>query len=316
MRFYVHSGNHGDGNGITDTILFLKNALQDCGHTAYISPRIEKDNVNIVMEHFIEEKHLQALIDGRNQGARFILIGTEPIVNGTFNGGIESKHWHYGNRDYWRVRFDAFAIAATMADAIWVLAESMVPGYTALFPNVPVRFLPHGHVNNFANIVHRPESERNIDFYFSGSLTAHRERILKDLARTHHVGLNNPGVGEYLRQDMLSRSKVCLSLRLSENNLIPSVSRMHHHLQNRSFMLHEAYPLPCVLDPFVLQASGADFCDWARAALEIPNRREIADGAYERFKEALPMTRLLPPLLEEALDHMQSSGPMPLARAA
>ena len=109
--------------------------------------------------------------------------------------------------------------------------------------------------------------------------------------------VNDQGTPEYLRQDHVSRSKVCLSLRLSPNNRIPSVSRMHFHLQNRSFLLHEAYELPSPLDPFVLQANSEDLVEWAEAALALPNRRQLADDMHQRFKEALPMSRLLPPLL-------------------
>ncbi|MDL2336325.1 MAG: hypothetical protein QFE16_00640, partial [Pseudomonadota bacterium] len=267
MRFSIHSGNHDNSPGIGDTVLFLKNALQDCGHTASISHRIVPGVVNVVMEHFVEEAHIRPLLEGRVAGARFILIGTEPVVGGTFNGGIAGNHWHYGNRDYWKLRFEMFSVAAGLADAIWVLAESMVPAYTALFPDVPVRFLPHGHVNNFATVQQRPESERDIDFYFSGSLTEHRKRILAVLGQFGQVACNEQSTPEYLRQDMLSRAKVCLSLRLSPNNDIPSVSRMHFHLQNRSFLLHEAYALPCPLDPFVLQAPSADLVEWAQFAL-------------------------------------------------
>ena len=304
MHFYIHTGNHNSSHSITDTVLFLKAALQDCGHPTGISHEVMPGHVNLVLEHFVEERHLRALLDGRAAGARFILIGTEPIVGGTFNGGVEGSHWHYGNRDYWKLRFDSFKIAAGMADAIWVLAESMVPAYAELFPQQPVRFLPHGYASDLAAVLQRPEAQRDIDFYFSGSITEHRKRILGTLAQTHRVVCNDHGTPEYLRQDQLSRSKVCLSLRLSAHNDIPSVSRMHFHLQNRSFLLHEAYALPCPLDPFVLQTPTDDLVTWARAALALPNRREIAVDMHERFKVALPMTRLLPPLLDEALSHM------------
>ena len=206
-----------------------------------------------------------------------------------------------------------------MADAIWVLAQSMVPGYARLFPGLPVSFLPHGYVNDFASVRQRPESERDIDFYFSGSMTEHRSKILHELARDHVVVGNDQSTPEYLRQDQLSRSKVCLSLRLSPQNEIPSVSRMHFHIQNRSFLLHEAYALPCPLDPFVVQTPSADLITWARAALDLKNRREIADGVHERFRSAMPMTQLLPPLLEEALSRVpqpKASRLESLARAA
>lgn len=316
MRFYIHSGNHNNSHGIADTVLFLKNALQDCGHTACISHRIVPGHVNIVMEHFVEEKHLRALLDGHAAGARYILIGTEPIIGRTFNDCIEGSHWHYSNADYWQLRFDSFKIAAKLADAIWVLAESMVPGYAGLFPDVPVRFVPHGHVNDFATVRQRPEADRDIDFYFSGSMTEHRKQIINELAKTNSVVGNDQSTPEYLRQDQLSRAKVCLSLRLSPHNDIPSVSRMHYHLQNRSFLLHEAYALPCPLDPFVLQAPSADLVEWAQFALTLPNRREIANSAHEKFKAALPMTRLLPPLIEEALARPASARRAPMACAA
>jgi hypothetical protein len=316
MRISIHCGNHDNSHGIADTVLFLKNALQDCGHTACISSTIVPGQLNLVMEHFVEERHLRALLDGHAAGARFILIGTEPIVGGTFNGGVEGSHWHYSNSDYWKLRFDSFKVAAALAETIWVLAESMVPGYAARFPTLPVRFLPHGHVRDFATVRQRPESERDIDFYFSGSLTEHRRRILGKLAQSHTVVTDDQGTPEYLRQDHLSRSKVCLSLRLSPHNDIPSVSRMHFHLQNRSFLLHEAYPLPCPLDPFVLQAPGDDLITWAHAALELPNRREIADSMHDRFKAALPMTQFLPPLLDEALAHGTRCQGAPMARVA
>jgi hypothetical protein len=316
MRFYIHTGNHNSSHSITDTVLFLKAALQDCGHPTGISHAVVPGHVNLVLEHFVEERHLRALLDGRAAGARFILIGTEPIVGRTFNDRIEDNHWHYGNADYWQLRFDAFSVAAKMADAIWVLAESMVPAYAQRFPEVPVRFLPHGHVNDLATVRQRPEAERDIDFYFSGSLTDHRKRILQELARHHVVVCNDQGTPEYLRQDQLSRSKVCLSLRLSPHNDIPSVSRMHFHLQNRSFLLHEAYALPCPLDPFVLQTPTDDLVTWARAALALPNRREIAVDMYEKFKLALPMTRLLPPLLDAALSHKARPAHLSAALAA
>ena len=304
MRFYIHTGNHNSHHGIGDTVLFLKNALQDCGHTACISHAVVPGHVNIVMEHFVKEGHLRALLDGHAQGARFIMIGTEPIVAGTFNSGIDDSHWHYSNRDYWTVRFEAFKAALGVCDAVWVLAESMLPAYNDLYRRSPVRFLPHGYVEDYATVRQRAEADRDIDFYFSGSLTEHRTQILSKLRSTHKVIVDDAASPEYLRQDNLSRAKVCLSLRLSPKNVIPSVSRMHHHLQNRSFVLQEKYALDGPLDPFVMHAPAEDFVEWAMAALEMPNRREIAEAAHQRFKQSLPMSRLLPPLIDEVIDRV------------
>lgn len=301
MRIYIHTGNHDNHPGIADTVMFLKNALQDCGYTACISHTIMPGHLNVLTEGFDKPHDLNALVEGYHAGARYVLIGTEPILRGIFNGGVDAQHAHYGNSHYWTQRFDAFRLACQFAGAVWVLAESMLSAYRELLPQLPVRFLPHGYVEDFASVRQRAEEERDIDFYFSGSMTEHRKQILRALGATHNVCVNDNCTPEYLRQDHLSRAKVCLSLRLSPHNEIPSVSRMHFHLQNRSFLLHERYALPCPLDPFVMQVPSDDLVEWARAALALTNRREIAEAALTRFRQALPMTRLLPPLLDEAI---------------
>lgn len=314
MRIYVYCGNHNNSTSITDTVRLLQQSLRDCGHDACIGERFEPGALHLVIEHFVEERRLHELVDGHAAGARFVLIGTEPIVGGSFNGGIDPSHWHYSNRDYWQLRFDTFKLAASLAEAVWVLAEDMLSAYRELLPGKPVHFLPHGWASGFATVQQRPEAQRDIDFYFSGSLTDHRRRILAELARAHRVVVNDQSTPEYLRQDHLARAKVCLSLRLSPANRIPSVSRMHFHLQNRSFLVHEAYELPCPLDPFVLAAKPEDVVPWALAALQLPNRREIADGVHDQFKAALPMSTLLPPLLDEVLARV--GAPSPILRAA
>jgi hypothetical protein len=90
---------------------------------------------------------------------------------------------------------------------------------------------------------------------------------------------------------------------------------MHFHLQNRSFLLHEAYELNSPLDSFVLTAQPAEFEAWALLALELENRRELADQAHDRFKAALPMDRLLVPLLEELVGQIESSSTRPATLA-
>jgi hypothetical protein len=314
MQFVIHTGNHDNSNGICDTVVLLRNALRDCGHEASISARIVPGRINILLEHFVEVRHLRELIDGHAAGARYILIGTEPIIGGTFNGGIDASHWHYSNTRYWQLRFDSFKVAVGLADAIWVLAESMLPAYRELFPQLPVRFLPHGWVSEFASVRQRPTHEQDIDFFFSGSLTEHRRAVLGELGRRHRVLHQVPGAPDYLRLDHLSRARVCLSLRLSPSNRIPSVSRMHYYLQNRCFMLHEAYELPSPLDPFVLTASSDDLVASAEAALHLANRQAIANDAHDRFQAALPMSRLLPPLVDEVAQRIAPEAA--LARAA
>ena len=54
------------------------------------------------------------------------------------------------------------------------------------------------------------------------------------------------------------------------------------------------------LEPYVLQAPTEDLIPWAQAWLEIASRREIANRMPDRFRAAVPMTELLPPLIDVA----------------
>ena len=84
MRFSICSGNHGNSTSITDTVTWLQRALQECGHRADINFGIEPRAVNILIEHFVDEKTLRDLLEGRRRGTRYVLIATEPIVGGVF----------------------------------------------------------------------------------------------------------------------------------------------------------------------------------------------------------------------------------------
>ena len=131
-------------------------------------------------------------------------------------------------------------------------------------------------------------------------MTDYRKAILDRLGRTHRVVYTNQATPEYLRLEHVARSKVCLSLRLVPENVIPSVSRMHFHLQNCNYMVHERYALPCALDTYVLHVPPEELIDWAFAALEVTNRGEIAQAAHTRFRHELPMSRLMPLVLQES----------------
>jgi hypothetical protein len=300
MRFSIHTGNHQNSPTIGDMVQFVRCALTDCGHDAQINELIVDDRYNVVLEHFVDAESLARIIDGHARGARYILIGTEPIVNGVFNGHMVDSHWHYSNEPYWRRRYETFIKIAGLADAVWVFAESMVESYRAVLPELPVVFLPHGHVEGFQSVRHRAPAEKDFDFYFSGTMTAHRQAVLQRLAQRHRVVYDNKDTPEYLRLEHLARSKVFLSLRLMPENVIPSVSRMHFHLQNCNYMIHERYQLPCALDRFVMHVPPEELIDWALAALEVTNRGESAQAARTRFRNEMPMSRLMAAVLADS----------------
>ena len=198
--------------------------------------------------------------------------------------------------------FDAFELAVGVADAIWVLAESMVDGLPRpVFAGSGALSAASAPVNGFATVQPRPEAQRDIDFYFSGAMTEHRQRILAALARQHVVVVNNQATPEYLRQDHVSRSQGL--------SVAAPVAGQPHSVGVAAALPPAEPQLRCCTRPTSCPrrsirsccAPPDDLIAWAEGALQLPDRREIADSSHQRFKAALPMTTLLPPLVDEAL---------------
>ena len=316
MRVNIYTGNHNNSVTITDLVYLLRGGIRDCGYDATISHDLMPGGCNIMIEHFLDDTNLLRLINAKTPGTRYVMIGTERLTGNTFNRGLGDKDSHYGNEVYWRTRFNNFMVAAQLSDAIWVLAEPEVAAYSAALPGKAVAFLPHGHVSEFAQVKHRPEATKDIDFFFSGSMTTHRRAIINALAEKHLVVYNPMHTADYLRMDLMSRAKVCLSMRISPDNEYPSVSRMHFHIENRNFLLHEAYAQGSPLDPYVLTAPPEDFVEWARHALDLSNRAELAEGLLAKFQTEMPMTRWLGPMLHSVLHAGEAAIAAPLLQVA
>ena len=298
-RIYIYTGNHNHYAGITDLVMMLRNGARDCGYDAVASHEPVAGQWNIFIENFTDQRQQQFIRSRWRPGTRYIVLCTEALTGRSFNDGLVSGHAHYGDGDYWQLRFEGFRSLLDLTDELWVLAQSQLGAYREAFPDKRVSLLSHGWVSGMATVEHRPESEKDLDFFFSGTLTPFRRRILEALGATHGVAISPQAGADYLRNDLLARAKVCLSIPLSAENRTPSVSRIHFHLQNSNFVLQHQYAESCDLDSFVLHAPAADFVDWARACLDIGNRREIACAASARFREEMPMTRFMGPLLAD-----------------
>lgn len=312
---YIHSANHFHSPGVQDALLMMRNGARDAGHSAYITDLPVPDSCSIFLEHFIEDSHWKMVRDAKTIGCRTIIVCTELISASGFNCelSVSTGGAHYADTRYWERRFAGFQAAITHTDEVWVLADSVVPDYQAALPGMPIRVLPHGWVSNFQRVDHEPEERKDIDFFFSGSLTPFRVDILNRLAKHHRVAVSPQGAPDYLRLDLLARAKVCLSLPLSPANRLPSLSRLHFHLQNANFVLQLQHQDSCALDPYVLHAPAADFGDWAVAALGVDNRRACAEASALRFRTEMPLARWIGPLLQEP---RHAAAALPLAPSA
>ncbi len=297
MRFSIFTGNH--NAGMHDLAEHLKHSLESAGHAAAFSRGLVRGTPNILVENF-GPKLLEMAIGLAASGTPLVLWGTEEITGETFNLGVAPGHAHYDLQEMWQLRHDNFATVAEHAAAIWVPVETLVEPYGRLAPGVPVRCFPHGYTEGWPRVEHRPEAAKDIDFYFSGTPTAHRRGILEALAARHKVVSHHHEVPEDVRRDYLARAKVCLSLRLGPQTRLPSVSRMHALVMNRCFVLHEQCPQPSHLDPFVNHVAPEALLDACEGALRLPDRAGRAQAMLDRLRRDLPMKEIVPRLLDEA----------------
>lgn len=313
-RVYIYTGNHGNSPIISDTVTMLRNGIRDCGYDAVITDRPVSGEWNLLIEAFEDDMQREYIRHYCTPGTRLIIVCTELVSERGFNQELVVDHKHYGNRVYWEKRFLGFLETAALADDLWVFAKSSVADYQRLFPDKRVTYFPHGWVSGMAQVEHRPERDKDIDFFFSGSLTTSRAKLLRELSRHHSVALSNSVTADYMRLDLLARTKVCLALPLSSSNRIPSVSRVQFHLVNQNFVLQQKYAAPCELDPYVLHAPESEFVEWAHSALLIENRREIAQASARRFRDEMPITNWLAPMLQAADGNSPVRAPDPMPR--
>ncbi len=296
MRFHIFTGNH--GAAVQDLALHLQKSLENCGHTAVFSGKLVAGPCNVIIENF-GPRLVEMAIDLAHAGTPVIIWASEEITGDTFNSNVEDSTPHYGEQEHWKLRYDNFATVAEHASAIWVPVESLVEPYRDAAPGVPVQFFPHGYAEGYPRIEQRPEAEKDIDFYFSGSATAHRKGLLQALAARHAVVSHHHELPEYVRRDYISRAKVCLSMRLGPHTRLPSVSRMHALVMNGCYVLHEQCPQPSHLDAYVNHVRWEDMPSACEEALRLADRQARADAMRERLRAELPMKDVVPRLLDE-----------------
>jgi hypothetical protein len=313
QRIYIYTGNHGHSAGITDIVTMVRNGARDCGYDAVVSHEPVAGEWNILIENFRDEPNRNFIRSRWTPETRYIIVCTELISPGGFNVGLGANDGHYGNSVYWQERYRGFLEIASLSQELWVLHDGVIADYQKAFPDKRISFLRHGWVSDMSHVRHRPEHEKDIDFFFSGTLTPSRLAILQQLSGSHRVAALPQSGPDYLRTDVLARSKVCLAMPLTPQNSLPSISRLHHHILNRNFVIQQAYSESCILDQYVLTAPTEEYIDWAREALSIPNRREIAEISYERFRAEMPLSNWLRPMLEHSAG--VAVAPVPAATA-
>lgn len=304
MKFTLVYWNHWNfGIQIADTLRLIKLGLESAGHEVNIEREICTKSINIVIECFVQQ-HVYEMEEAASQGAKFIIIASEDIANGSFNYFKEEgdDNSHYTQQIYWRMRYDNFIRVEPLSIAVWHLGK-VIDRYRKTLGHNRVFYFPHRYVDNYKTVRHRPDNKKDIDFLFTGTLTKYRETILDELSnKGFSVKYTKVLKAPFHREELLSRAKVCLNLKQYAKWPYPSVSRYFYHAINDSLLVSEVCDYDSDLQPYVTTAGPEDdFVEFCIQQHEIGSYNERAYSTFQRLQEEMAGEREYGELIELSL---------------
>lgn len=265
-----------------DLVRLLRGGIETLGHPCSVTQNaIEPGRVNILVGiHNIQKPEAARGLFATS--APIVLLQTEIVKDKGFNRSPTDERLA-----------EVFLPIARRAVAVW---DSSVENIAALRAHgIQAEMLQFGYDRAVEDICHKPE--KDVDFFFYGSLTPHRKDVIQKLAQLGYevrVLFDQPAI---YRNDLIARSEIVLSMRQSEDMAHLPHARILYLVNNRCLVVGETGLEQRALEDLFLSADPADFIELCRETRARRDRRELAELHYERLR-ARPMSGSLEPLIE------------------
>lgn len=219
-KFSFYLSNHPSGSLVTigDILQPIAGGLVEAGHSVQYENRFfyNRPVVNVVVEFFADDVFVDSLLERkRSLGPDFIfgVLVTEDIDDPSV---MDNPSFPNRRENLRRV--------LEVADFVWSLVP--VEGYTRFVPDpARVAFLRLGYVHALAE--KRRPGGQDIDVLVYGLIVPRRDQAMAELARRGWTVRSTLGVmPDYIRIDMLRRSKIVLDIRRAEWVRFSSPSRI------------------------------------------------------------------------------------------
>lgn len=307
MKFSIVYGNHGESPvHVEDILKYIYDVIAENGHDVEYSKSIILGRINILLELFADSSANVIEAAVRN-GVQFIVVATEFMTGDTFNDfGLLSEEAGgvYGKHEKWKQRHDNFLRVSELACAVWVVSDHQVAGYLQAIPAQKLHLLPFGYTEAYRVVEHKEDQEKNIDFLFTGSPTQWRDQYLSVLKKLGaHVVFCGPQTPSFIRNDLIARSKVCLSIKQYEQWKYPSATRPFFHVVNSSLMLTERYEGHSPMDDYITIIDGPLFVRECLENLLLGNFKKRGIEIMERYRAEQPVKEKIAALLDASLGH-------------
>jgi len=204
---------------LRDMCMAFHGTLTALGHRVLISADIQPPPaVNLFFEHFSPE--FMPLLEPLLPHIRAGLICTEP-----FQGNPMS------DPAYRDMRIRNMIRVGSQCRFVWCLDPASFPAYRTGFAHGRVFPFAIGFIESLVDLPACADTEKVWDVCFTGSMTDYRQGVFTAL-KAAGLRVVHGLFPHYLRQSVMSRSRLQLTLKQSESISIPSQMRMSYCLAN------------------------------------------------------------------------------------
>jgi hypothetical protein len=266
---------------LRDMCMAFSGTLTALGHRVLISADIQPPPaLNLFFEHFPPE--FAAVFEPILPHIRAGLICTEP-----FQGNPMS------DSAYREMRIQNMIRIGSQCRFVWCLDPASYDGYKMAFGHSNVLPFSIGFIESLVDLPSVGDTEKVWDVCFTGSMTEYRQKVFAALTsaglRVVH-GL----FPHYLRQSVMARSRLQLTLKQSEAISIPSQMRMSYCLANDLPVISDlgGRPPETGVETYVPAVAPEGLVEWCRRFAAGEQDRGAFEARIHAFKNEYRMDHL------------------------
>lgn len=284
----VSPQNYRFGHFFNDIIRMLMGGLEDAGVTATLAVnKVESDCLNILIgPHLIgTPQEVQQLKDAN---IAYVAVNTE-VVNPT---GLNTA----ANRPYLD---QVYLPLLANAVEVWDLAHASKAQLRT--HGIDCHWVEPGYTSALEDF--RSLENQDIDFFFYGSMTANRQKVLETLARRGHRVEYQFDAPALYRNHLIRRTKVNLTPRQSVDMGQLPWTRILYQVHNQCLAMVEGCNEQAWLEDTFQWAPSETYVEACEALLNREDREDLAKQGYERLRQR-PFADRLRPALERSMASM------------
>jgi hypothetical protein len=277
---------------ISDSVRFVRAALEANDIAVRVGTnQLDPDAINLFFDRFYDDPSLPLKL--KAGGVRYGLVCTEVVgLDGSFNYGAEGDA---------PGTMAAFELAARQADFVWCLLEQSVAAVRRMNPRT--EFLPFGYLPQMESLAVIPWRERDIDLLLCGLPSPRRDSVMTALAaRGHRTCYPGMPVPLPVRDALMERSRLSLSVQKSDRHDIVSVTRISHSVINRVPLLLETADTTNRFAKYCLLAAPGTVVAAAAQHLDGTDLEAWARARYDEFRSEMPMASVMRSVLDATVN--------------